>query len=192
MALLHSLWQGAALGLVVALLLGLLRQQAALVRYRLAALALATLAGLLVVTFGYYYLAPAARGDASAPLVAATTTDAAGVVKVQLSNAVGWKLAALRNVARQQLGPCLPLVAGLWLLGFGAMSLRLLLGGGPGPALAPHPAAGGAGRVAAAPRLPGPPGWSGSPGAGIAVGAGEFAAGYWQHQAPYFAAAGLA
>lgn len=127
MALLHSLWQGAALGLVVALLLQLLRQQAALVRYRLAALALATLAGLLVVTFGYYYLAPAAGGHASAPLAATADPGAAGVAKALLSNAVGHEVAGLRKTARQHLEPHLPLVAGLWLLGFGAMVLRLLL-----------------------------------------------------------------
>jgi bla regulator protein BlaR1 len=51
--LLHSLWQGVVLALVVAMLLRLLQRQAAMVRYRLAAIALLTLVGLAAVTFGY-------------------------------------------------------------------------------------------------------------------------------------------
>ena len=117
--LLHSLWQGAVLALVVALLLSCLRQQAAVVRYRVAAIGLTALVGLAAVTFGYYYatmppaelltsqaLSPAGYAAAVArahhPLVAVSPTDWHGWV----------------DGATSYLEQHLQVVVALWLLGF--------------------------------------------------------------------------
>lgn len=117
--LLHSLWQGAVLALVVALLLSFLRQQAAVVRYRVAAVGLTALVGLAAVTFGYYYatmppaalltpqaVTPAAYAASVArahhPLVAASPTDWPG-----------WL-----DGATSYLEQHLWVVVALWLLGF--------------------------------------------------------------------------
>ena len=70
-ALLHSLWQGLVLALVVAGLLQALRERAAVVRYRLTALALATLVGLGAGTCAYYYQTAAPAPVASAQLAPA-------------------------------------------------------------------------------------------------------------------------
>jgi bla regulator protein BlaR1 len=116
--LLHSLWQGAVLALVVALLLSCLRQQAAVVRYRVAAVGLTALVGLAVLTFGYYYatmplaepltsqaITPAGYAAAVArahhPLVAASPTDWHGWV----------------DGATSYLEQHLRVVVALWLLG---------------------------------------------------------------------------
>ena len=76
LALLHSLWQGAVLALVVAGLLQALRERAAVVRYRLAALTLATLMGLGASTFAYYYQAAAPAPGAPARLAPAVVAAA--------------------------------------------------------------------------------------------------------------------
>lgn len=125
--LLHSLWQGTALGLLLALLLRLLGGQAALVRYRLAALALAVLAGLSAFTFGEYYGVFSWSTGASAARVLSATAlgqlpPAAGLAALpERSWPAGLALAA--RFMEQHLAT----LAVLWLLGFGVMAGRLLL-----------------------------------------------------------------
>ena len=125
-ALLHSLWQGTGLGLGVALLLWVLRRQAAVVRYRVAAVALATLVGLAGATFGYYYqqapllAAPAAERFISQPAYAALVLH-----QHATQAAPGWRgpLLSISAYLEQHLA----LGVGLWLLGFLLMLGRLLL-----------------------------------------------------------------
>jgi bla regulator protein BlaR1 len=130
-ALLHSLWQGVALALVVAVLLRLLQRQAAVVRYRLAAVALLTLVGLALVTFSYYYgqqPAPVAATRVAvvvpsaypAPLV--ITPKTAAVLSANPATAWPPLLAAATGYLEQHLA----VLVGLWLLGLVVMLVRLL------------------------------------------------------------------
>jgi bla regulator protein BlaR1 len=129
--LLHSLWQGVVLALVVAVLLKLLQRQAAVVRYRLAAIALLTLVGLAAVTFGYYYgqtpLPVAASphvvvvpSSYPAPLVLTPKT----VAVLSATPATAWRLLLVATTS--YLEQHLAVLVGLWLLGFVAMAVRLL------------------------------------------------------------------
>lgn len=126
-ALLHSLWQGTGLGLGVALLLWLLRQQAAVVRYRLAAVALATLVGLAGTTFAYYYqqapapAAPAARFVSQATYATLKLRQQAAAAQAP----AGWRGGLPDALA--YLEQHLAVGVGLWLLGFTLMLGRLLL-----------------------------------------------------------------
>lgn len=124
--LLHSLWQGTGLGLGVALVLWALRQQAAVVRYRVAAVALATLVGLAGVTFAYYYQqAPAPATTAAAHFVSQPTY-AALVLHQQAAQALpGWR--GLLYSTPAYLEQHLAVGVVLWLLGFTLMLGRLLL-----------------------------------------------------------------
>jgi bla regulator protein BlaR1 len=121
-ALLHSLWQGAGLALLVALLLRALRGRAAVVRYRLAGLGLTLLVGLAALTFGYYYVASPvptaglASGALGLPLLARAA-----------SAAQFWAGAQPRPAGPPYLEPYLPVLVAAWLLGVGAMTGRLLL-----------------------------------------------------------------
>lgn len=128
--LLHSLWQGVALALAVALLLRLLQRQAALVRYRLAAIALLTLVGLAVVTFGYYYVQEPAPVAASQPAVVVpaayptplVTTPETAAISANPTTAWRPLLAATTSYLERHL----VVLVGLWLLGFVVMAVRLL------------------------------------------------------------------
>lgn len=126
-ALLHSLWQGLVLALVVAGLLRALRERAAVVRYRLAALALATLVGLGASTFAYYY-------QTAAPALAASTQLAPAVVAAAIAQAKATQLSPLRvietaapGVVRGYLEQQLPVLVAAWLLGLVVMTVRLAL-----------------------------------------------------------------
>ena len=132
-ALLHSLWQGGVLALLLAGVLPLLRRQRAEVRYAVAAGALASLVLAVGLTFGWYYqsqpvAAPAATAvatlageavalsqpgqvAATAPLATSTTRSV---------RPLGWLQAN-----RHQLEAYLPLVVVAWLLGLLLMSGRL-------------------------------------------------------------------
>lgn len=129
--LLHSLWQGVALVLVVAVLLRLLQRQAAVVRYRLAAIALLTLVGLAMVTFGYYY------GQEPAPVVAsqqAVVVPSAYpapllitprlVAAHSVNSLATWQFALVATTG--YLERHLAVLVGLWLFGFAVMAVRLL------------------------------------------------------------------
>lgn len=124
LALLHSLWQGAGLALVVALLLRGLRGRAAAVRYRLAAIALITLVGLAGATFGHYYQAPlpAEAGRLAPATIAAAVATARATSSGLPLPAVPWPV-ALQHACEQYL----PGLAAAWLLGVLAMTARLLL-----------------------------------------------------------------
>ena len=124
--LLHSLWQGTGLGLGVALLLGGLRQQAAVVRYRVAAVALATLVGLAGATFAHYYQqAPVPLATAGAHFVSQPTYTAL-VMRQHAAQALpGWR--GLLHSTSAYLEQHLAVGVALWLLGFTLMLGRLLL-----------------------------------------------------------------
>ncbi|AMR29253.1 hypothetical protein A0257_20575 [Hymenobacter psoromatis] len=121
--LLHSLWQGTGLGLGVALLRGLLRGQAALVRYRLVAVALATLVGLAAVTFAHYYQqAPAPAASTAAHFVSQPTYAALKLRQQAAAHALpGWRSGLTYLEQHLAVG------VGLWLLDFTLMLGRLLL-----------------------------------------------------------------
>ena len=118
-ALLHSLWQGAALALVVALLLALLRRQAAVVRYRVAAGGLTALVGLAILTFGYYYAMLPAVGPTS-PQAITPAAYAASVARAHqaLGGATGSYWHSWLAVVTGYLEQHLRVVVALWLLGF--------------------------------------------------------------------------
>jgi bla regulator protein BlaR1 len=125
LALLHSLWQGAVLVLVVALLLRGLRERAAVVRYRLAAIALLALVGLAGATFGYYYQAPGppvAAAHLAPATVAAAVASARAASTGQPLPALPWP-ATVQHACEQYL----PGLVAAWLLGVLAMTGRLLL-----------------------------------------------------------------
>jgi len=126
--LLHSLWQGTGLGLGVALLLWVLRQQAAVVRYRVAAVALATLVGLAGATFVHYYQqAPVPAPTAAAHFISQPAYTAL-VLRQQAAAAPalpGWR--ALLHHTPAYLEQHLAVGVALWLLGFTLMMGRLLL-----------------------------------------------------------------
>jgi bla regulator protein BlaR1 len=132
-ALLHSLWQGGVLALLLAGVLPLLRRQRAEVRYAVAAGALASLALAVGLTFGWYYQS---QPVAAAPAVAAATTlagEAAMLSQPMPANAAPPLTVATHNALplnwlqanRRQLEAYLPLVVVAWLLGLLLMSGRL-------------------------------------------------------------------
>jgi beta-lactamase regulating signal transducer with metallopeptidase domain len=124
--LLHSLWQGTGLGLGVVLLLWRLRQQAAVVRYRAAAVALATLVGLAGVTFSYYYQQASAWAAPVAERFVSQPTYAALLHHQPAAQALpGWR--ELQLSAAAYLEQHLAVGVGLWLLGCGLMLGRLLV-----------------------------------------------------------------
>jgi bla regulator protein BlaR1 len=126
--LLHSLWQGASLGLGAALLLWLLRRQAAVVRYRVAALALTTLVGLVGATFAYYYQqAPAPAAPVSTRFVTQATYAALELRQQATATQViaGWRTLLHSTLAYLEQHLAVGVV--LWLLGFTLMLGRLLL-----------------------------------------------------------------
>jgi bla regulator protein BlaR1 len=131
-ALLHSLWQGGALAVLLAGVLPLLRRHRAEVRYAVAAGALATLVLAVGLTFSFYYQsqpAPAAQWIAASPAAAsiALGADAAAVAGVAAPAASASQLAPLAWLQTNagKLEPYLPLVVGAWLLGLLLMSGRL-------------------------------------------------------------------
>ena len=125
--LLHSLWQGAALGLLLALLLRLLRGQAALVRYRLAALALALVVGLSAFTFGEYcgLFSWSAGGQVVQGLSAIVLPPRPLAAGLAVAAGQGWPVGLVPAV--RFLEQHLATLALLWLLGFSVMAGRLLL-----------------------------------------------------------------
>ena len=130
-ALLHSLWQGGVLALLLAGALPLLRRHRAEVRYALAAGALGTLLLAAGGTFSYYYdraaplaeAVPVILASGPGPLASATlrgvgmpARPASAAPAVPLS----WPAAT-----RQRLEPYLPLVVLAWLVGLVVLSGRL-------------------------------------------------------------------
>ncbi|MDJ0367840.1 M56 family metallopeptidase [Hymenobacter sp. H14-R3] len=144
-ALLHSLWQGGVLALLLAGVLPLLRRQRAEVRYAASAAALGTLVLAAGLTLGYYYqTAPVASIVETQAAVALKTTAglsvktsqaapapaaAAGALPATLATAaapahIAAPLVWLRVTSRL-IEAYLPLVVVAWLLGLLLMSGRL-------------------------------------------------------------------
>jgi bla regulator protein BlaR1 len=132
-ALLHSVWQGGVLALLLAGVLPLLRRQRAEVRYAVSAGALAALVLVVGLTFGFYYQGALSTPPAGAfsPVAAPTSLatmpagPAAAVAVVATETAApSAPLTWLRANARQ-LEAYLPLVVVAWLLGLVLMSGRL-------------------------------------------------------------------
>lgn len=133
-ALLHSLWQGGVLALLLAGMLPLLRRQRAEVRYAAAAGALASLVLVVGLTFGWYYQSqPVAAVPAAA--VATTLASVATVPAQSVQASVAVPLAIVTTDSglsdswlqanRHQFEAYLPLVVVAWLLGLLLMSGRL-------------------------------------------------------------------
>ncbi|MVN77371.1 hypothetical protein GO988_13630 [Hymenobacter sp. HMF4947] len=133
-ALLHSLWQGGVLALLLAGALPLLRRQRAEVRYAVAASMLASLVVAVGLTFGIYcqstpaavVAAPAVAGvSAASPTSAALAPLAAAVVSPAASPAglaASW---AWLQANSALVDAYLPIVVVAWLLGLLLMSGRL-------------------------------------------------------------------
>ncbi|WP_018476217.1 M56 family metallopeptidase [Pontibacter roseus] len=123
-ALLHSLWQGALTGLVLALLLILLNRHSARLRYTVSMLGLATELVLFVATFIRYY-----SSEATTNMVAGTTltfnipTEAAAAPEVTMTV---WE--RLLDTGKLYFTTHLPLFVSLWLLGLLLMTLRFMGG----------------------------------------------------------------
>ncbi|WP_223650338.1 M56 family metallopeptidase [Hymenobacter psoromatis] len=130
-ALLHSLWQGGVLALLLAGALPLLRRHRAEVRYALAAGALGTLLLAAGGTFGYYYdravplaeAAPVILAGGPGPLASATLRGVG--TPTHLASAAPAAPLSWPAATRQQLEPYLPLVVLAWLLGLVVLSGRL-------------------------------------------------------------------
>ncbi|GAB3635745.1 hypothetical protein GCM10027422_13350 [Hymenobacter arcticus] len=143
-ALLHSLWQGGVLALLLAGVLPLLRRHRAEVRYAVSAAALGTLVLAAGLTFGFYYqttpavsavenhamAAPKANAglvakttsinSASATIIAPSAAQAAVAAPVTVAAPLVWLRATSRIIEAY-----LPLVVVAWLLGLLLMSGRL-------------------------------------------------------------------
>jgi beta-lactamase regulating signal transducer with metallopeptidase domain len=125
LALLHSLWQGMVLALVVAGLLHLLRQRAAVVRYRLAALALATLVGLGASTFAYYYHSAVPEATVPTQLAPAVVAAAIAQAKAPYPSPLVLSAPTWPGAAQGYLEQQLPLLVAAWLLGLVLRTVRL-------------------------------------------------------------------
>ena len=120
--LVHSLWQGAVVGLALVGLLLVLRRHSAQVRYNVACVALATMLGLAMVTFIRHYaialvsadttLAAGASGGATAAAPAAAP-DFLGAS----ATTAGVAAASGVQSGLQYFDHNLPLIVAAWLLG---------------------------------------------------------------------------
>jgi|GEM_PF-539162 len=125
----HSLWQGAVVGLALVGLLLVLRRHSAQVRYNVACVALATMVGLALATFVRHYTIALAN-----PETVATAANAAEAVSsdfLQRSAVVPSAEAIPAGGVQswlQYFDHNLPLIVAAWLLGLLAMTLRLLGG----------------------------------------------------------------
>ncbi|GAB3541563.1 hypothetical protein GCM10027443_41030 [Pontibacter brevis] len=124
--LLHSLWQGAFIALLLALLLVLLHRQSARVRYAVSGGALMAQSLLASGTFLYYYNQPLEAGlsnTASLRHVAAVSASEPAVVAVQSSFWI-----EPFAVAQLYFEQHMPLLVTLWLLGLMVMAIRFIGG----------------------------------------------------------------
>ena len=130
-ALLHSLWQGGVLALLLAGVLPLLRRRRAEVRYAVAAGALASLLLSVGLTFASYYRAAPSAGPVvaaqvvAAQLAAPATWQPAAPVPAVTTPVASPAAPAAWFLKAQVLEAYLPLVVGAWLLGLLLMSGRL-------------------------------------------------------------------
>ncbi len=126
-ALLHSLWQGALVGMVFALLRFALRRCSANTRYVAGCLCLALLAALPVVTLLNGMPAPPGNGAAAVMWPASASTEAPGSsptshARAYAGNGRDWGAQGGADF----LARLAPSLAGLWVLGVVIFSVRLL------------------------------------------------------------------
>ncbi|WP_165370475.1 M56 family metallopeptidase [Hymenobacter persicinus] len=129
----HSLWQGAVVGLALVGLLLVLRRHSAQVRYNVACVALATMLGLALVTFVRHYAialqtptaATAAPALSAAGLAAPATSPDVVLTAPETGPAV---LTGGLDAWLHYFDQNLPLIVAAWLLGLLAMTLRMLGG----------------------------------------------------------------
>jgi bla regulator protein BlaR1 len=131
-ALLHSLWQGGVLALLLAGVLPLLRRHQAEVRYAVSAGALAALVLTVGLTFSFYYQSqpvPTAQWAVAGPVASGAAPVGIGAVAATNlaapATASGLAPLAWLQAHTGQLEPYLPVVVGAWLLGLLLMSGRL-------------------------------------------------------------------
>ncbi|WP_192822714.1 M56 family metallopeptidase [Rufibacter sp. LB8] len=124
--LLHSLWQGALLAVVLAAVLALMHRHSAATRYYVAGAGLVVLLGLAVITFlqvyepnGGAYLMNHAEGAAGSVTATVSLPDA---------EASSGYFASVWAQSQAYFNQHLPAVVALWLLGMVMMGLRLLGG----------------------------------------------------------------
>jgi len=135
-ALLHFVWQGALVGALAAAALAALRRSDADVRYTVAAIALAVMGTLPIVTAVQTYNAAVAERtpvavDSRAVVEAATTGTPAVMSRAEVPSitavpdppSVWSSIAALRNVE-----PWIPAMVASWLAGVAVLTLRLFTG----------------------------------------------------------------
>ena len=135
-ALLHFVWQGALVGALAAAALAALRRSDADVRYTVAAIALAVMGTLPIVTATQTYNAAVAERtpvpvDSGAVVEAATRGTPAVMARAEMPSITAvpdppsvWStIAALRNVE-----PWIPAMVASWLAGVAVLTLRLFTG----------------------------------------------------------------
>jgi beta-lactamase regulating signal transducer with metallopeptidase domain len=123
--LLHSLWQGAFVALLLGLLLLLLHRQSARLRYAVAGGAMLAQLLLAIATFSNYYnQAPEATlsAKASAPYITAPVAE----VYIAPAQSSFWE--APFEVAQVYFEQHMPLLVTLWLLGMLVMAIRFIGG----------------------------------------------------------------
>ena len=126
--LLHSLWQGAFIALLLGMLLVLLHRQSANLRYAVAGGAMLSQLLLAAGTFCYYYsqsqsLVISTAAATSTGLAAETSVAALAAAPVQASFC-----AEPFTVAQVYLGRHMPLLVTLWLVGIIMMAIRFIGG----------------------------------------------------------------
>ncbi|WP_299760217.1 M56 family metallopeptidase [uncultured Pontibacter sp.] len=114
--LLHALWQGAFVALLLSLLLVLMHRQPARVRYAVASSAMLVQLLLSIGTFAYYFSKPAAVAAPQQSMAIAA------VVPAGIINASFW--ADPLGIAQVYFEQHLPLLVTVWLLGLLLMALR--------------------------------------------------------------------
>lgn len=126
--LLHSLWQGAVVGVAAALLLMALHRHRAAVRYWVAAGALGCLLLAAGLTGSWYYAAAAGQPAAAAAALPPASAVGPALVAPPLGGPATQpaRVAAFAQAGLAYLEQHLPLLVTAWLLGMLAMLLRLL------------------------------------------------------------------
>ena len=135
----HSIWQATAIALLSGVLLVVLRQQTAHLRYRVAGIAMMTVLFMALVTFYYYYNDHSTDGSVSAMVVAnsgeiASRASFQGTIRTEIpSNPIAGSVTGGTEPVsietfRGYFDEHLPLIAAIWILGMAAFLLRLLGG----------------------------------------------------------------
>jgi beta-lactamase regulating signal transducer with metallopeptidase domain len=139
-ALLHFIWQGLVVLLLLLAALRLLRDRSAQARYGIACGALATMMALPLVTLTYLSRAtrvqrssPAVRADADVPGVQSPTQPLASPAEIIIPGRHGPATVVSAVPAARHLGwtparieAALPVLTGIWCLGVVALSMRML------------------------------------------------------------------